>query len=169
VVARRVERGLAREDLPDLLLIDGGAGQLGAAVAAVAAAGLAGRLPIASLVKEEGLHTKGATAERLLLPGGGPALSLPKQSPVLHLLQRIRDEAHRFAIEYQRRLRRKSTLKSGLEEIPGIGPARRKALLAKFGSLKALRAADEADIRATPGLSRPAADALLAFLRLAGE
>jgi excinuclease ABC subunit C len=127
VVERRLKGGLEKGTLPDLLLVDGGAAQLAAAGEAVAAAGLEDKLPYASLVKEAGLHTKGETAERLWLPGEPVARPIEPGSAVLHLLQRIRDEAHRFAIEYQRQLRRKSRLKSGLEEIPGIGPKRRKA------------------------------------------
>ena len=168
VVARRLKRGLSREDLPDLLLVDGGRAQLGAAVAAAVEAGLAGRLPLASLVKDEGLHTKGDTGERLLAPGAEAPIEVAVGSPVRHLLQRLRDEAHRFALAYQQELRAATTLRSGLEDVPGIGPARRKALLARFGSVDGLRAASEAEIRATPGVGRKAADALLAFLRGGG-
>ncbi len=164
VVERLLRRAVAEGDLPDLLLVDGGEAQLAAALAARDAAGAPRTLPIASIVKEEGLHTKGETAERVLLPGREAPIVLPRGSPVLHLLQRIRDEAHRFAVAYQRSLRRKASLRTGLEDVPGLGPARRRALLRTFGSLDGIRAAGVGAVAEIPGMTRKAAEAVLAYL-----
>lgn len=133
---------------PDLLLIDGGAGQLEAALAGLAAAGCEG-LVVAAI-------SKGADRrpgqERLHLPGGGPALTLPPDSAALHLLQRVRDEAHRFAITGHRRRRAARFRESVLESIQGLGPARRKALLVQFGGLAGVLKAGVADFERVPGI-----------------
>ncbi|HEX6911714.1 MAG TPA: excinuclease ABC subunit UvrC [Longimicrobium sp.] len=138
---RRVEEG---KPLPDLTVIDGGKGQLGAALKALA--GLADldlpQLALVGLAKKE---------EEIFLPGQSTSIRLPRRSPALRLLQRLRDEAHRFAITYNRTLRTKRTIRSELSTIPGVGPSRQKALLAKFGSLRGVMAASEAEIAALPG------------------
>ncbi|MCI0340455.1 MAG: excinuclease ABC subunit UvrC [Planctomycetales bacterium] len=169
VVTRLLRRGIAEGDLPDLLLVDGGPAQLAAALAAREAAAAPEALPIAAVVKEEGLHTKGETAERVLVPGREAPIELPRGSPVLHLLQRIRDEAHRFAIAYQRTLRRKESLRTGLEGVPGLGPARRRALLRAFGGLDAMAAAGVEALAAVPGMTRKAAEAVAGFLAARAE
>ncbi|HUH12567.1 MAG TPA: helix-hairpin-helix domain-containing protein, partial [Longimicrobiales bacterium] len=138
--ARLVEEG---EPLPELAVIDGGKGQLSAARAALAAAG-AGDVAVCALAKRE---------EEVFLPGRSAPVRLPRASAALRLLQRIRNEAHRFAITYTRTLRRKRTLASELTEIPGIGPARRQALLQRFGSVRALREASPEQIASVPGFS----------------
>lgn len=144
--------------LPDLLIIDGGKGQLSHAMAVLAELGL-DHIPTFGLAKEN---------EWLFAPGRSEPLVLPRTSPGLHLLQRLRDETHRFAITYHRGLRGKRNVASVLEEAPGIGPARRKALLQHFPSLDAIRAATPDDLAAVPGMSRTAAEDLLAYL-LAAE
>ena len=129
--------------LPDLLIVDGGKGQLGVAVEVLDGVGLLGRVPVAGLAKQR---------EELFVPGRRRSIMLPRRSQGLYLLQRIRDEAHRFAITQHRKRRAKLGIASQLDAIPGIGPARRKALLTRFGSLKAIRQASEAEIAAVQGI-----------------
>ncbi|HHY92836.1 MAG TPA: excinuclease ABC subunit C, partial [Firmicutes bacterium] len=140
--------------LPDLILIDGGPGQLGAARAVLRELGLE-TLPTYGLAKQH---------EELYGEGRAEPLRLPRDSVALQLLQQVRDEAHRFGITYHRSLHGKAALRSELEEVPGIGPERRKALLKRFGSLKRLRAATLEELLAVPGLTRPVAEALYAYL-----
>ncbi len=141
-------------DLPDLVLIDGGPQQLLFAQEAMHAAGL--NIPMFGLAER---------FEEIWLPGADTPICLDHHTPELHLLQRIRDEAHRFAITHHRALRGKASVHSQLEDIPGIGPKRRKMLLTRFGSLKAIREATEEELLATPGMSKPAAEAVLAWAR----
>jgi excinuclease ABC subunit C len=129
--------------LPDLLIVDGGKGQLGVAVEVLEAVGLMGQVPVAGLAKQR---------EELFVPGQRRSIMLPRRSQGLYLLQRVRDEAHRFAITQQRKRRVKMGIASQLDAIPGIGPTRRKALLAQFGSLKAIREASEDEIAAVQGI-----------------
>jgi excinuclease ABC subunit C len=137
VVGRRYRRLLEEgKDLPDLVLIDGGKGQLGAAQKALEELGL-GEQRVASLAKKE---------ELIFVPGRDEPIALPRSSPVLQLVQRVRDEAHRFAIGFHRKARAKRTLHSELDDIPGIGPSKRKKLLSHFGSLKEVARASEGDI-----------------------
>jgi excinuclease ABC subunit C len=146
-LSRRVTEG---KPIPDLMVIDGGKGQLGAAVEAARALGQA--VPIASLAKRE---------EEVFLPGRPESLRLSRRSPSLKLLQRARDEAHRFAVSYSRQRRSKRTLTSELLTIPGIGPARRRALLERFGSLAGVRTASPAEIATLPGFSTTLAERIL--------
>ncbi len=142
VVRRRYERLLAEgRELPELVLIDGGAGQLGAAVEALEEIGL-GDQPVASLAKRE---------ELIFVRGRDLPIALPRSSPVLQLVQRVRDEAHRFAIGYHRQTRKARTLHSELDEIPGVGPARRRKLLSAFGSLRGVRGASQGELAAVVG------------------
>jgi excinuclease ABC subunit C len=142
VVTRRYQR-LRNEgqDFPDLVLIDGGLGQLHAAEAALAGLGL-DQLERASLAKKE---------ELVYRPGSAEPLRIPRTSPVLQLLQRIRDEAHRFAITYHRNLRAKRTLQTELTRIPGVGPVTARKLLQAFGSVQAVRSASPEDLEAKAG------------------
>ena len=128
---------------PGLVLIDGGKGQLSAALSAMAAAG-AGAIPVAGLAKEN---------EELFVPGQSAPIALPETSPARQMLQRLRDEAHRFAISYHRNIRQKESFTSALDTIPGIGPKRKRSLLRKFGSIQKLREADTADMAATEGMT----------------
>jgi excinuclease ABC subunit C len=144
VVGRRYRRLLEESrDLPDLVLVDGGKGQLGAAVQALEELGL-GDQPVASLAKQE---------ELIFLRGQDQPIALPRSSPVLQLVQRVRDEAHRFAVGFHRKARAERTLRSELDEIPGIGPLRRRRLLSRFGSLRGVRDASEAELAAVVGTS----------------
>lgn len=101
--------------------------------------------------------------EEIYLPDREEPICLDHHTPELHLVQRIRDEAHRFGITHHRALRGKASIHSQLEDIPGIGPKRRKALLSHFGSLKAIRAASLEELASAPGMSKPAAEAVWAW------
>ena len=147
------------EPLPDLIVIDGGKGQLSAALEAMRIVGLTGR-DVVGLAKE-----KGEKFERVFLPGRPESLPLDPASPATHLLQRIRDEAHRFAITYHRKLRGRELVLSVLDEIEGIGETRKKALLKKFGSLDAIRQSSVDEIRVVPGMTRKRAEAVLQALK----
>ena len=131
-----------KQEFPNLVIIDGGLGQLHAAEAALKELGLED-LELASLAKKE---------ELVFRPGSSEPLKIPKTSPVLQLLQRIRDEAHRFAITYHRALRAKRTLQTELTQIPGIGPATAKKLLQAFGSVTNVRAVSESDLAQAIGV-----------------
>ncbi len=137
-------------DMPDLVLIDGGPEQLAFARRAMREAGA--DVPMFGLAKR---------LEEIFLPDRELPILLDKRSPALHLIQRIRDEAHRFAITHHRNLRGKESVHSQIEDIPGIGPARRKALLKHFHSLQAVRNATLEELLAVQGMTRPAAEAVL--------
>ncbi len=154
VVTRFLARRLAEQKpLPDLMVIDGGKGQLGAALDAARAQGEGvAALPIVSLAKRE---------EVVFRPGQSEPLRLSRRSPSLKLLQRARDEAHRFAVSYSRRRRAQRTITSELLSIPGIGAARRRALLERFGSLAGVRTATAVEIASLPGFSTTLAERVL--------
>jgi excinuclease ABC subunit C len=150
-VARRYARLRAEgQPLPDLVLVDGGVTQLRAARAALEKLGL-GALPSAGLAKER---------EEIVRDDGRPPLLLPRDAPALQLLQRLRDEAHRFAITHHRRLRQRLIRESALDAIPGIGPHRKELLLRTFGSVYRLARADVAAIAAVPGIGSELAAAI---------
>jgi len=136
--------------LPDLVLIDGGKGQLNAALEVLEEYGL-DDLPVVGLAKKQ---------EELFLPGQSAPVVLPRGSQGLFLVQRVRDEAHRFAVTHHRTVRRKAGLASQLDAVPGIGPRRRAALLKHFGSLEAIRAASLEELAAVPGMTAKAAQAI---------
>jgi excinuclease ABC subunit C len=133
---------------PDLVVIDGGKGQLSAAMNVLQQLGL-GELDVLGLAK-----ARGEKFERVFLPDETDPIALPPADPATHLLQRIRDEAHRFAISYHRKLRGKALVASALDEIPGLGAARRTKLLRHFGSLARLRGATREEIAAVPGVPK---------------
>ena len=156
VITRFVTRRLAEQKaLPDLAVIDGGKGQLSAAVDAARGAG-APALPLVSLAKRE---------EHVFFPDRAEPLVLSRRSPSLRLLQRARDEAHRFAVTYSRKRRSARTITSALLEIRGIGPNRRKSLLERFGSLAGVKTATPAEIAALPGFSTALAERILDRLK----
>jgi len=141
-VTRRYRRVIAEgRRLPDLVLIDGGTGQLGAAVRALAVEGLP-TLPVISLAKRD---------EEIYLQGQGEPVRLARSSPALQLLQRIRDEAHRFGVSRHRARRSRRTLTTALLDVPGIGPATARKLLRAFGSLDGVKRAGRAEIVAVAG------------------
>jgi len=141
--------------VPNLIIIDGGKGQLNAALKVLNEFGLADVIRLVSLAKRE---------EEIFIPHQSEPVILPRRSQALYLVQRIRDEAHRFAITYNRTLRRKAGVASQLDSIPGVGPKRRKALLKAFGSVKKIRQADVEAIAAVPGITRPLAETIKELL-----
>jgi len=140
--------------LPDLVLVDGGKGQLNAALLAINEAGV-GSVPTASLAKEN---------EEIFIPRRSEPVILPRSSPGLQLLQRLRDEAHRFAIGYYQRIRKRETFASALDAIPGIGAKRKRALLKQFGSVQGIRQASEEELAATRGMTQSLAKRVKEYL-----
>ncbi len=136
-------------ELPDLVLIDGGPQQLAFAQRAMHAAGF--DIPMFGLAER---------LEEIFLPGVEQSILLDRHSPALHLIQRVRDEAHRFGITHHRGLRGKSATQSQLEEIPGVGPSRRKALLKHFRNIEAIKGAALEELQQAPGMTKPAAQAV---------
>jgi excinuclease ABC subunit C len=139
--------------LPDLVLIDGGKGQLNAALSIMRELDI--KVPLISLAKEN---------EEIYIPRRAKPLVLPKSSPALQLLQRLRDEAHRFAISYFSSVHRKKTFASLMDGIPGIGPRRKNALLRHFGSIQRIREASIDELVAAAGVSRSQAEKIREYL-----
>ena len=137
--------------LPDLLIVDGGKGQLGRAVNVLAEFELSERVPVVGFAKQQ---------EELFQPGKSSSVSLPRHSQGLYLLQRIRDEAHRFAITAHRKARGKTGMASLLDAIPGVGPAKRRALLQQFGDIDAIRQATADELTTVPGITNKIAQAI---------
>jgi excinuclease ABC subunit C len=155
VLERRYSKRLqSPEQLPDLILIDGGKGQLNASLEVLSEYGL-DHLPIFGLAKRE---------EEVFVPGRQDPILLPRNSQGRFLIQRVRDEAHRYAITTHRRARNKLGLSSTLEAIPGVGPGRRKALLKAFGSMDKIRAATVEELAAVPGMTLKVAQQVKEFL-----
>ncbi len=155
VVSRYFQRRVNEErPLPDLLVVDGGKGQLGAARGALDDIGVTD-VALAALAKRE---------EVIFRPDRSDPIRLERTNPALHLLQRLRNEAHRFAVSYNRKLRSKRTLRSGLSQIPGIGPERQKLLLSRFGSVRGVRAVTAQEIARLPGISETLAVRILTYL-----
>ncbi len=171
---------------PDLILVDGGKAQLGAAIEALKDAGVpvsgAEGVSVLGLAKDRFVGTGrrvgrgmsggpggATTGERLFLPGRDEPALLPPTSSALFLLERVRDEAHRFAITYHRELRRRRALQSVLEDIPGIGAARRRALLKHFGSVRRVKGATPEELAAVPGLDARSAREVHAFFHGPGD
>jgi excinuclease ABC subunit C len=144
--------------VPDLVIVDGGKGQLSAAVAALDGLGIRD-IPLSGLAKR---------FEELYLPNRSAPVVLPRRSQALYLVQRIRDEAHRFAITYHRDVRGKRALRSELDDIEGIGPGRKKALLKRFGSVRRIKEASVEEVASTPGISVQLAERLKAQLAREG-
>jgi excinuclease ABC subunit C len=153
VVTRRIERLIKeKKNMPDLMLIDGGAGQVNAAARAIGGA----NVPLIGLAKEN---------EDIYFPFDSKPLKLKKGSPARHLLQRARDEAHRFAVSYHRKVRSKDIRKSALDDVPGVGAKRKKALLRRFGSVEGIRRAGVEEIASVEGISKKSAETILRQLR----
>lgn len=166
-LARGAEGGAESGDLPDLVVIDGGPAQLARALEAREEAG-AWDVAFVGLAKARSERNvrgrrKEASEERLFLPGVEQPLELPRHSAIRHLFERIRDEAHRFAITYHRKERGK--LRSRLDSIPGVGPARRKALLRRFGSVRGVEEASVEELQGVPGVSVSLARVIQEHLR----
>ena len=161
VLERRFRDSPGRDPFPDLVVVDGGKGQISSALKILEKH--APEVIVCGLAKARSRAEK-QTTERVYIPGRSEPVPLSQEEPASRLLQRIRDEAHRFANSYHRELRRRSQLVSGLEEIPGIGPRRRRALLKSLGSLKAIRDASVEDLAAVEGMTAKLATSLHAFL-----
>lgn len=146
--------GLPKEELPDLIVIDGGKGQLSSALEIIRQQAGHLQVPVVGLAKQ---------FELVFREGESEPVVLPRRSQALYLIQRIRDEAHRFAITYHRKLRGKRNLVSVLDHIVGIGPKRRQALWNHFGSLAKIKEAEVEELAAAPGMNRPAAEAVRNF------
>jgi len=163
VLTRRYKKTGTGQPLPDLLIVDGGKGQLNTAVAVLKGLGLYGSFDLIGIAKRDA--ERGETEDKIYKPGRKNPVSLKKYSGLLLFLQRIRDEAHRSAITYHRKRRTMTYRQSMLQEIPGIGEKRRIALLKHFGSLKRVKAASLEDLAAVPGMTRQAAQAVFETLK----
>lgn len=146
-------RRYSKDDMPDLLIIDGGKGHLNVALKTLKELNIV-TLDVISITKEEGRHDKGVTKEQFYLENIKDPIHLHTYSPALFLLQRIRDEAHRFAITYQKKRRTITTIRSELSTVPGIGPIKQKALLKHFGSLKKILEASDEELLQFPGITK---------------
>ena len=147
---------------PDLLMVDGGKGQLNIAVEVMREMGITGQFDVIGIAKKD--ERRGETRDKVYMPGRANPVGFGKDGDLLLLLQRIRDETHRFAIGYHRQRRRRESIRSVLDDVPGIGPRRRKALLTHFGNLESIRNADVAALAAVPGMTRTAAEAVYRHL-----
>jgi len=169
VLRRRLHRAVKESEYPDLWVIDGGKGQLNVALEVLREFNLLEQLDVVSLAKQHVLNDARQrvivkTEERVVLPNRKDPIILPKNSTALFMLVRIRDEAHRFAITYNRELRRRARLRSVLDDIQGIGPVRRRALLRHFGSLKRIRSASADEIAVVKGMNRELAAEVRRYL-----
>jgi excinuclease ABC subunit C len=158
VLSRRAKRAIAENEFPDLWVIDGGKGQLNVAIEVLKDLNLSDQIEVVSIAKQHVLNdprdrTVVKSEERVFLPNRKDPIVLPKNSTALFLLVRIRDEAHRFAITYNRELRRRARLRSVLDDIEGIGPVRRRALLRHFGSLRRIREASSEQLALVKGVN----------------
>jgi excinuclease ABC subunit C len=169
VLKRRFSRGTEEADLPDLVVVDGGKGQLAMALAAMAEVGVAGveaiglaKMRVQSAPRSAEIQR---LEERVFLPGQTNPVVLQRNSNALFLLQRVRDEAHRFAITYHKKLRSKQTLYSALDRIPGVGGVRKRALLRVFGSVKRIQEASVEDLLKVPRMNEKLARAILESFR----
>ncbi len=169
VLKRRFSRGIQEGDLPDLVVVDGGKGQLAMALAAMRELGVKD-VDVAALAKMRVQPSARSpeiqrTEERVFLPGRSNPVTLRRNSNALFLLQRVRDEAHRFAITYHKKLRTRRTIYSALDRIPGIGGARKRALLRHFGSIKRIEEATVEELLRVPSMNEKVAQEILQSLK----
>jgi len=171
ILIRRYQRALQEGELPDLVMVDGGKGQMNVALGVLKELGIDG-IDVIGLTKDrvQGGHAPSLErkGERIFLPKRKEPISLTRTSPALHLLQQIRDESHRFAIAYHKKLRRKGDFHSLLDEIPGIGSERKKNLLRHFKSLKKVREASLEELESIPKMNRKAAQEIFSFFHGTG-
>ncbi|MEK6698276.1 MAG: excinuclease ABC subunit UvrC [Nitrospirota bacterium] len=165
VIRRRYTKAKEEGILPDLVLIDGGKGQLNAALDVLRELGIEGPDVIGLAKARSGEEGTEREFERVFLPGVDEPVILEPTSATTHLVARVRDEAHRFAITYHRKLREKRAVHSELDDIPGIGEARKKALLRHFGSVENIRQAAVEELAAAPGMTNKAAEEIAAFYK----
>ncbi|MGD9362262.1 MAG: excinuclease ABC subunit UvrC, partial [Desulfobacterales bacterium] len=162
VLTRRFGKGEAAKPYPDLLMVDGGKGQLNIALAVTSELNLTHEFDIIGIAKKD--EKKGESRDKIFKPGRANPLNFGRAEDLLLFMQRIRDEAHRFAISFHRKRRKKISLQSELDTIPGIGKKRKAALLQHFKSVKNIRAAAIDDISALPGFNRVVAESILKAL-----
>jgi excinuclease ABC subunit C len=172
VLTRRYKRTLAEgKKLPDLILVDGGKGQISIAAKVLKDLNILRKVDLIGLAKGRSKKKSGRSRgqnvdyEYVVKPNQKNEIRLRRNSNVLYFLQNIRDESHRFAIEFQRKLKRKHTLHSQIDDIPGIGPKRRKLLLKHFGSLTLLKQASTDEIMQVPGIPHKMAREISIFLQ----
>jgi excinuclease ABC subunit C len=158
VLERRFGKGAASKPFPDLLMVDGGKGQLNIALAVIKELNLEGKFDLIGIAKKD--ETKGEMRDKIFKPARFNPLGFGREGDLLLFLQRIRDEAHRFAITYHRKRRQKRSLQSALDSIPGVGKKRKTILLQHFKSIKNIRAAGLEEIRALPGFNRNLAESV---------
>ncbi|PIS01953.1 MAG: excinuclease ABC subunit C [Chlamydiae bacterium CG10_big_fil_rev_8_21_14_0_10_42_34] len=164
VLHRHFVKEKEKGDFADLLIVDGGKGQLNIATEILADLQIA-TIDVIGLTKEDARHDKGLTQEKIYVPHRKDPYLIDPRSPLLFLLQKIRDEAHRQAIEFHRKRRSKRTISSALDEVEGIGPIKKKNLLKRFGSIKAMKEASEEELLSVKGIGKKELTALLKFLR----
>jgi excinuclease ABC subunit C len=167
VLLRRYQKGVEQNDLPDLVLLDGGRGQLNVAQEVFKELKVKD-VGLISLAKEKTiggprLSRVRRTEEKVFHPQYKEPFILGRRSPILHLLDRIRDEAHRFAITYHKKVRSRDTIKSELGEIPGIGQVRQRELLKYFGTVEKTKEADEEELAKAPKMNRKSAQSVYRF------
>ncbi len=171
VLTRRFKRGKEEADLPDLIVVDGGKGQLAMALAAMTEVGVSGVEAIGLAKDRVQAAARSAeirrSEERVFLPGQSNPVILKRNSNALFLLQRVRDEAHRFAIMHHKKLRARQTIYSILDQVPGVGGARKRALLRAFGSVKRIEEATLEDLLKVPSINEKVAQEILESLRSA--
>jgi excinuclease ABC subunit C len=169
MLKRRFSRGKEEADLPDLIVVDGGKGQLAMALAAMSEIGIecVDAVGLAKMRVEAAPRSAEIerSEERVFLPGQTNPVILKRNSNALFLLQRVRDEAHRFAITQHRKLRSKQTLVSALDRVPGIGGARKRALLRAFGSVQRIEQASLEELLRVPSMNQKLAEEVLAALK----
>ena len=161
VLTRRFKRGGKEDILPDLLVVDGGKGHLNVALKVLISKGLVDQVELASIAKDKENKT-----DKIYLPGRKNPVGLLRHSPVLFFLMQVRDESHRFGIAFHRRLRHKSTLSSELDNVPGIGPSRKKILLKTMGSLAKIKKATRKELAAVQGVGPELADQIWTFFHV---
>lgn len=162
VLKRRYGKGDGSAPYPDLLMVDGGKGQLGIAVSLLEDLSMTGRFDVIGIAKKD--EQKGETRDKIYKPGRLNPVNLDRDAGLLLFLQRVRDEAHRFVITYHRSRRGAAAVRSKLDAIPGIGPRRKQALLKHFGSMRAVRSASVEDLMKVPGMSRNSAETVFTTL-----
>ena len=165
VIRRRYTKAKEEGALPELILIDGGKGQLNAALDVLIELGITGPDVIGLAKARSGEEGLAREFERVFLPGVEEPVILDPTSATTHLVARVRDEAHRFAITYHRKLREKKAVRSELDDIPGIGETRKKALLRHFGSVAKVRQATVEELTNMKGMNKKAAESILEFYK----
>ncbi|MBN1932723.1 MAG: excinuclease ABC subunit UvrC [Desulfobacterales bacterium] len=163
VLKRRYKKAENSEHFPDLLMVDGGKGQLNIAVSVTKSLGLEDKFEVIGIAKKD--EKKGETQDKIYKPGRTNPLNFGREGELLLFLQRVRDEAHRFAISFHRKRRAKKSMASILDTIPGVGKKRKVMLLKHFGSIKKIRAATLDEISAVPGINRTVAQAVQKALK----